>query len=83
MTAPSKRVAGWLVVRDRLNANPLAFAGGAALLGWIVTEIAMLRTINVLQLVYFGVAVVILSEALRRRACERTDAASRIVHTSP
>jgi menaquinone-dependent protoporphyrinogen oxidase len=76
-------IAGWLIVRDRLHANAWAFAGGAALLGWIVTQIVMLRSINALQLVYFAIAVVIMSEALRRRACERTDAASRIVHAWP
>jgi menaquinone-dependent protoporphyrinogen oxidase len=76
-------IAGWLVARDRFHANPWAFAGGAALLGWVVTESVMLRSINVLQLVYLGIAVVILSEALRRRADERIDAASHIVHTWP
>ncbi len=79
----SNVIAGWLVIRDRLSANAWAFTGGAALLGWIVTEIAMLRTINVLQLVYFGMSVVIMTEALRRRLDERVDAASRVVQTGP
>lgn len=76
-------IAGWLVARDRLNANAWAFGGGAALLGWIVTEMAMLRTIHVLQLVFFGIAVVIMIDALRRRLDERVDAASRVVQTWP
>jgi hypothetical protein len=76
-------VAGWRVIRDRLGANAWAFAGGAALLGWVVTEMVMLRTINVLQLVFFGMSVVIMVEALRRRLDERIDAASRVVQTWP
>lgn len=76
-------IAGWLVIRDRLTANLWAFSGGAALLGWIVTEMAMLRTIHVLQLVFFGIAVVIMIDALRRRLDERIDAASRVVQTWP
>ena len=76
-------IAGWRVIRDRLSANAWAFAGGAALLGWIVTEMAMLRTINVLQLVYFGISVAIMTAALRRRRDERIDAASHVVQTSP
>ena len=70
-------------MRDRFHANAWAFAGGAALLGWIVTEMVMLRTINVLQLVFFGVAVVIMIDALRRRFEERADAASRVLQTWP
>jgi menaquinone-dependent protoporphyrinogen oxidase len=76
-------IAGWRVIRDRLTANAWAFAGGAALLGWIVTQMVMLRTINVLQFVYFGISVAIMTEALRRRLDERIDAASRVVQTSP
>lgn len=76
-------LAGSLVVRDRFHANAWAFAGGAALLGWIVTEMVMLRTINVLQLVFFGIAVVIMIDALRRRFEERADAASRVLQTWP
>jgi menaquinone-dependent protoporphyrinogen oxidase len=79
----SNVIAGWLAMRDRLNANAWAFAGGAALLGWMVTEMAMLRTINVLQLVFFGISVVIMTEALRRRLDERVEAASRVVQTWP
>jgi menaquinone-dependent protoporphyrinogen oxidase len=63
----SNVIAGWLVMRDRLRANAWAFAGGAALLGWIVTEMVMLRTVNVLQFVYFGMSVIVMAEALRRR----------------
>ena len=75
----SNVIAGWFAMRDRLNANAWAFAGGAVLLGWIVTEMAMLRTINVLQVLCFGISVVIMMEALRRRLDERIDAASRVV----
>jgi menaquinone-dependent protoporphyrinogen oxidase len=74
-------IAGWLVTRDRPSANAWAFAGGAALFGWIVTEIAMLRTINILQCVYLGMSVVLMIEALRRRFDERVDGASRVVRT--
>jgi hypothetical protein len=74
-------IAGWRVVRDRRDANVWAFAGGAALLGFIVTEMVMLRTINVLQCVYLGISVVIMTDSLRRRLDERVDAASRIVQT--
>lgn len=76
-------IAGWLVIRDRLSANAWAFTGGAALLGWILTEMVMLRTINVLQLVFFGISVAIMIDALRRRLDERVDAASRLVQTWP
>lgn len=74
-------IAGWRVVRDRRDANVWAFAGGAALLGFIVTEMVMLRTINVLQCVYLGISVVIMTDSLRRRLDERVDAASRVVQT--
>jgi menaquinone-dependent protoporphyrinogen oxidase len=76
-------IAAWLVIRDRLSANLWAFAGGAALLGWIIMEMAMLRTINVLQLLCITMAAAIMLEALRRRLDERLDAASRLVQTSP
>jgi len=79
----SNAIAGWLVIRDRLSANAWAFTGGAALLGWIVTEMVLLRSIDVLQLVYFGMSVIIMFEALRRRVDERVDAASRVVQTGP
>jgi len=79
----SNAIAGWLVIRDRLSANAWAFAGGVALLGWIVTEMVLLRTINVLQLMYFGTSVVTMTEAIRRRLDERIDAASRVVQTWP
>ncbi|HEX7703277.1 MAG TPA: hypothetical protein VF403_21205 [Kofleriaceae bacterium] len=41
---------------------------GATLLGWIVTEMIMLRSANALQLGYLIVAITILVAASRRRA---------------
>ena len=76
-------IAGWSIVWDGVRANAWAFAGGAALLVWIVAEMVMLRTVNVLQLAFFGIAVVIMTEALRRRFDERVAAGSRLVHTWP
>jgi menaquinone-dependent protoporphyrinogen oxidase len=76
-------IAGGLITRDRFAANSWAFAGGAALFGWIVTEMMMLRTLNILQLAYVGISVVIMSEALRRRSDERVDATPRVVQTWP
>jgi menaquinone-dependent protoporphyrinogen oxidase len=76
-------IAGWLVIRDRPNANAWAIAAGGTLLGWMVLEMVMLRSIHVLQLVFFAVSVVSIIEALRRRLDERVDAASRVVQTWP
>jgi menaquinone-dependent protoporphyrinogen oxidase len=61
-------LAGALVLGDAPIANVAAFAGGAALLTWIVAQMLLLRTANVLQLGYFIVAVVIMAEAVRRHA---------------
>jgi hypothetical protein len=63
--------ATWLAVRRDYQANEIAFAGGVALLGWIVTEMILLRTINALQVTYFLVAVGILTAVVRRVRVER------------
>lgn len=76
-------IAGLLVLRDTPRANLAAFGAGAALLGWIVTEVLMLRTVHVLQLVYLVDAVIIMSEAMQRRATERMAAALRVARTWP
>jgi hypothetical protein len=41
---------------------------GAALLAWLAGEVAVLRSVHVLQLGYLAVAVVMLAVALHRRA---------------
>jgi hypothetical protein len=58
--------AGWLVLRDHPGANARAFVGGAALFGWIVAEMVMLRTVHLMHVAYFAIAVVTMTEALRR-----------------
>ena len=63
----SNALAGLQVTRDRPNANTTAGLAGAALLGWIVTEMIMLRSANVLQLGYMIVAITILFASSRRR----------------
>jgi hypothetical protein len=60
-------LAGMLVVRDAAIANVAGFAGGAALLTWIVAEMIFLRSANWLQFTYLGLAAAIMLEALRRR----------------
>jgi menaquinone-dependent protoporphyrinogen oxidase len=61
-------VAGALVSRDTRSANHAAFAAGAALLGWMVAEMAMLHSMRWLQLSYLVVAALIMLEAYRRRS---------------
>jgi hypothetical protein len=56
------------VARDSPAANPTAIVAGAALFGWIVGEMMLVRTVNALQLGYLVVACAIIGEALRRRA---------------
>jgi hypothetical protein len=75
--------AGLLMLRDALRANESAFAAGAALLGWIVTEMVMLRTIHPVQVVYCAAAIIIMNEALRRRARDRTDVTRHLAPTAP
>jgi hypothetical protein len=75
--------AGLLMLRDGLRANESALAAGAVLLGWIVTEMVMLRTIHPFQIVYCAAAVIIMNEALRRRARDRTDVTRRLAATAP
>lgn len=75
--------AGLLMLRDALRANESAFAAGAVLLGWIMTEMVMLRTIHPFQVVYCAAAVIIMNEALRRRARDRGDVARRLAPTTP
>jgi menaquinone-dependent protoporphyrinogen oxidase len=79
----SNTAAGLLMLRDALRANESAFAAGAVLLGWIVTEMVMLRTIHPFQVVYCAAAVIIMNEALRRRARDRSDVTRRLAPTSP
>ncbi len=79
----SNAAAGLLVLRDALRANESAFAAGAMLLGWIVTEMVMLRTIHVPQIVYCAAAVILMNEAVRRRARDRADVARRLAPASP
>ncbi|MCE9575528.1 MAG: hypothetical protein K8W52_20415 [Deltaproteobacteria bacterium] len=64
-------VAGALVARRSPRATAAAFEGGAALFGWIVTEMVMLRATHWLQLTYFGIACAIMVIALRRHAIAR------------
>jgi hypothetical protein len=71
------------MLRDALRANESAFAAGAALLGWIVTEMVMLRTIHPVQVVYCAAAIIIMNEALRRRARDRTDVTRHLAPTAP
>jgi hypothetical protein len=75
-------IAGWLVLCDAFRANAWAFAGGAALFVWITTEMALLRTINLLQVQYFVASVAVMAEALRRRARDRAAAPSHTVAAS-
>jgi menaquinone-dependent protoporphyrinogen oxidase len=60
-------LAGLHVRRRARGAEALAFAAGSALLGWIVTEMVMMRTVHQLQVTYAAAAVIIMYEALRRR----------------
>lgn len=63
----SNLIAGALVARDSPRATAAGFAGGAILLGWIVTEMVMLRAAHGLQLAYLAIAAAIMIIALRRR----------------
>ncbi len=71
-------LAGILVIRRAPGASTAAFAGGAALLTWILTEMILLRSVHWLQLTYLVVAIAILVEAARqRRAVDRPAATPR------
>ena len=56
-----------VLARSRI-ADVVAFAAGAALFVFIVTEMVMLRSAHWLQLGYFAISVLIMAESLRRRA---------------
>lgn len=61
-------VAGVMVARDAPAGNAAAFCGGLALLGWIVTQLLLLRTVEGLQVCYLLAALAILAEANHRRS---------------
>jgi hypothetical protein len=60
-------VAGILVVRRARGASTAAFAGGMALLTWILTQMILLRTAHWLPLTYLVAAFAILLQAVRQR----------------
>jgi p-aminobenzoyl-glutamate transporter AbgT len=64
-------VAALLAIRRDYQTNELALAGGGALLCWIVTEMAMLRTINLFQVTYLVLALAIVVAAVWRVRRER------------
>jgi menaquinone-dependent protoporphyrinogen oxidase len=65
-------VAAAIVARETPIANVVGFAGGAALVTWIIAEMILLRSVLWLQLAYLGIGVAIMAHAVRRRAAERT-----------
>jgi len=60
-------VAGTLVWRHHRRAHEAAFGAGVALWGWIVTEIVMLGTANLLQIIYLVISLAIVALAFRDR----------------
>lgn len=64
-------IAGTLAIRDSTRANTLGFAGGAALLVWIVTQAILLRTVEGLQVAYALAGIAIMLEARYRRRTGR------------
>ncbi|HSD90651.1 MAG TPA: flavodoxin domain-containing protein [Kofleriaceae bacterium] len=66
-----------VLARSRI-ADIVAFAAGAALLVFIVTEMVMLRSAHWLQLGYFAMSVLIMAESLRRRA----RSSPRLIHAT-
>ncbi len=59
-------IAAWRVARDTEAGRESAFVAGVILLGWIVGEMLLLRTLNWLQLGYLAIAIAIVFEAVRR-----------------
>ncbi|HTJ43953.1 MAG TPA: flavodoxin domain-containing protein [Kofleriaceae bacterium] len=59
-------IAAASVAGDTPHADHLAFAGGTALLVWTVVEMALLRSLEPIQLGYVAIAIAILAMALRR-----------------
>lgn len=55
-----------LVVQRTPHSAHVAFAGGSALMIWLVTEAVMIRAFSPFQLVYLAFALAILAEALAR-----------------
>ena len=64
----SNAVAALQVMRGRSHAYVAAGWAGATLLGWIVTEMIMLRSVNALQLAYTTIAIAILVASFRHPA---------------
>lgn len=61
-------LAAVLVLARSTIADVVAFAAGAALLVFILTEMVMLRSANWLQVGYLVTSLLIMAESLRRRA---------------
>jgi hypothetical protein len=58
-----------LAFTERRGAAALSFLGGAALTGFVVIEMALLRTVNWLQLFFFVVGMVTMVQSLKIRRC--------------
>lgn len=71
-------IAGGLVARDAPAGNAAAALAGLALLGWIVVQMLLLRTVEGLQVVYLLAALAILAEARHRHA--RQPSRGELVH---
>ena len=61
-------VAAIRVIRESASANRTSIFAGVALFGWIVGEMILLRSANILQIGYLAIACAIVGEAMRRIA---------------
>ena len=75
-------VAGW---RRSLWTADLAVLAGAALIGWVVVEVAVIRTFSWLQpaCAVYGAVVLVLGALLRRSAAARRTARPRRLNRPP
>jgi hypothetical protein len=64
-------LAAGLVAQRSPHSAVVAFAGGSSLLIWIITEAAMLQTINALQIAYLVIALAIMGFAFARWSATR------------
>lgn len=70
----SNLVAGTLVRRRHRRANEAAFVAGAALWGFIVAEMTMLRTVNAFQVAHLALSIVIVGLAFLQPRIRHTHA---------